>query len=140
MRRVLLLLLFTGCASRSTLHAHDTDASAPPETAIDVGPETYSREVFGSECAARPTACVKDDFGPRNTVASVFQSCAVESPNPCGDLVLEFSADGCLIAISGITEYSPTFVDCVARTVSANRWLCATADNNKFHMTEACPP
>jgi hypothetical protein len=137
--RALFALFLASCASRSTLHAQ-SDASAPADVVVDAAPETWSREVTGSECSTRPTACVKDDFGPRNTIASVFQTCAAEAPMPCGDLVLEFELDGCLKRISGIVDYSPAFVDCVARTVSANRWLCATADNHIFHMAEACVP
>jgi len=128
------LSLSIGCASRSALHASDAGVA---ETAIDAGPETWGVDASGAECLTRPTVCPRGDFGAIATVTATYEECAKSTP-ACGDLTMVFDAEGCLVRISEISEYPATFVECVERAVSANRWLCA--DNKNLHMAQACAP
>lgn len=134
--RLLIFIATLGCASRSTLHATRADGG-DLDAAVDAPVETSSREVAGSACAARPSACPVDDFGPLKTAQAVFAECTAATGAACGDLRLVFDAEGCLERIEEIAQYSTAFVDCVERTVGARRWQCAIGGAG-YHMLESC--
>lgn len=161
MRSLLALTacLIAGCASRSALDrsprgdataddARDDgpapaedggrDASVVDSELPDLGGETWSLEAGGPTCATREVSCrIGHDFGPSKGVADVFTQCSATVGAACGDLLMVFDADGCLVEVRDIREYSPAFVECVARLGGATRWECAAGKN--LRMLQACP-
>jgi hypothetical protein len=161
MRRVLTLVMTAslGCASRSSLdhaaRARDAALDGAADASVDSGTfdvasnaddaepdappfETWSAEAGGAACSSRATACLDGlDFGPGRAVADVFTACAARVGAACGDLLLAFDAEGCLTEVREIRDFSPAFVECVARTVSLARWECAAGKS--LRMLQACP-
>lgn len=129
-----MFALLPACASRSALHAVGDDASV----IVDAAPETYDREASGAACMSRPTSCPRDDFGPLKGVTAVYDACVMKVGAACGDMTMVFDDDGCLVALLGIQGYSPAFVDCVEKTASATRWICAPG--KRLNMFQGCAP
>lgn len=138
-----------GCASRSTLDRSprddaEVDAGVGDVVRVDTeladlgGGETWSLEAGGSTCATREVSCrIGHDFGPSKAVADVFTECAASTGAACGDLSLAFDAEGCLVEVREIREYSAAFVDCVAGLATKTRWECAAGKT--LRMFQACP-
>lgn len=135
-----------GCASRSQLDrtAPTNDATSADVTVSDTDQpdvltfETWGREVAVSECSARTETClIGHDFGPSKAVTDVYSACATKLGAACGDLSMVFDAEGCLVEIREIHDYTTAFVDCVAETTSATRWQCAKS--RTLRMFQACP-
>lgn len=131
------------CASRSTLHSQRSDAQAA-DADVDPGPidtgasEAHSEEVApGPACATRAPDCPIDDFGPRFALIKTYETCAAAVASECGDLYLVFDAEGCLVEVKDIRDFSPAFVACVIDWVGAHRWQCGS--NKTFRMLQACP-
>jgi len=129
--------MLASCASRSPLHHLEADGTVE----VDAAPEAWNVEASGPECVSRPTACLKDDFGPNKALKLVFDECTGSVGKSCGDMTLVFDAQGCLLTLNEISQYSPAFVACVERVVSGTRWLCAVGKGGtSYHLLDACGP
>ncbi|MBL8714975.1 MAG: hypothetical protein JNL79_03220 [Myxococcales bacterium] len=135
----------TGCASRSSLASLKADASEdsaletdPDASRFDTTSEARTEEVApGPACATRPGDCPIDDFGPRFALIKAYETCASAVASECGDLYLVFDAEGCLLEVKDIRDFSKAFVDCIIGHVGASRWMCGS--NKTFRMYQACP-